>query len=216
MKVKSHWHHAGLTFILTVLIAGILLPWVRVQPETVHKYFCGLTNWLRISFIFLLCLVFTGATFNLLSPQIGQIARWKSHPPAWCASLLAWMVVAVVDVFGGFALGGYRATVWEWIGYGGGSLLIVSWYSGLWSEIIRRLWKPEDIQVQATTCITLQDIEKAPWEEIESWLESDESAKYDFLSHQSVAHRVSFLISEGTRSVGIVGPFGAGKTSIVG
>src|SRR5690606_10287438 len=63
--------------------------------------------------------------------------------------------------------------------------------------------------------ITIQDIENAPWEEIETWLRSDEPARYDFLDNQSVADRVSGLIAGGTRSVGIVGPYGAGKTSVV-
>lgn len=214
-KRRSHWTNAGLTFVLTVLAAGILLPLVRVQPESVHKYFNGLNDWIRSSFVFSLCAVFTGVMFKLLSPRIGHLSHWKAYPPAWLAALLAWIVVAVLDVLGGFDSDGYRATVSEWLKYGGGSLLIVGWYSGQWSEIVRRFCKPESQQIETTECITLQDIENAPWEEIEAWLESDAPAMYDFLGNQSVAHRVSFRISAGTRSVGIVGPFGAGKTSIV-
>lgn len=212
---KSHWSHAALTFLLFVLGAGILLPLVRVQPESVHKYFNGLNNWIRISFAFFLCVVFTGVMFKLLSPRVGHLAHWKAAPPAWLAAMLAWIVVAAVDVRGGFDADGYRATVWEWLGYGGGSLLIVGCYSGFCLEILRRLREAKSKQVEASECIKLQDIENAPWEEIEAWLESDAPARYDFLGNQSVAHRVSFLVSEGVRSVGIVGPYGAGKTSIV-
>jgi len=112
MKVKSHWHHAISTFALTVLAAGILLPLVRVQPVPVHKYFNGLNDWARISFAFFLCVVFTGVMFRLLSPRVGHLAHWRAYPPAWLAALLAWFVVAVVDVLGGFDTDGYRATVW--------------------------------------------------------------------------------------------------------
>lgn len=215
MKVNSHWHHAIFIFVLTVFAAGILLPLVRVQPESIHTYFNGLNHWIKICFVFFLCVVFTGVMFKLLSPRVGHLAHWQAHPPAWLAALLAWLVVAVVDVIGGFDNDGYRAKVSEWIGYGGFSLLIVGCYSGLWLEILRQFRKQEIKLVKATECITLQDIENAPWEEIEAWLESDEPAQYDFLENQSVAHRVSLLVSEGIRSVGIVGPYGSGKTSII-
>ncbi len=212
---RSHWTHAGLTFVLTVLAAGVLLPLVRIQPKSVHDYFNGLNEWIRIGFAFSLCVVFTGVMFKLLSPRLGHIGHWRAYPPAWLAAVLAWIVVAVVDVLGGFDADGYRATMWEWIGYGGGSLLLVGRYSGLWSELARWFQRKPIEQVEAAECITLQDIENAPWEEIEAWLESDEAARYDFLGNQSVAHRVSFRVTEGTRSVGIVGPYGAGKTSII-
>ncbi len=153
--------------------------------------------------------------FNLLTPRARQLAHWKTCPPAWLSALLAWIVVAVVDILCGFDTDGYRASVWEWLGYGGGSLLLVSWYSGLLSELTRSSQETSIEQVETAKCITLQDLEKAPWHEIEAWLKSDEPAQYDFLENQSVAHRVTLLVAGGTRSVGIVGPFGAGKTSII-
>ncbi len=212
---RSHWSNAGLTFLLTVLAAGILLPLVRVQPEAVHKYFSGLDDWLRISFAFLLSIIVTVAMFKLLSPRPRHLAHWKWHPPAWAAALVGWLVVAIVDVSVGFDGEGYRASTWEWLGYGGGSLAIVGWCFGLWSEIARCFRKPKELQADAPETIALQDITNAPWDEIETWLQSDAPARYDFLDNQSVADRVSRLICRGTRSVGIVGPFGAGKTSLV-
>ena len=215
---RSHWTHAGLTFFLTVLAAGIFLPWIRVHPESVHQYFNGLNDWLRIAFVFCLCVVFTSLMFKLLSPRIGQLEHWKhwkSCPPAWLAALLGAFVAAIVDIFGGFQEHGYRTTCWEWLGYGGGSLVIVGWYSGLWSAIVRwrRMQKPS--QAEPAKTITVQDFENAPWEEIEKWLESDAPAQYDFLGNRTVADRLSRLLANGTRSIGIVGRFGAGKTTLV-
>ncbi|MBB03185.1 MAG: hypothetical protein CMJ47_11100 [Planctomyces sp.] len=224
MKINPHWHHAILTFFLTVLAAGFLLPLLRVEPEVVHDYFKGLNDWVRIVFIFSLCVIFTGASFKLLKPRIRQLDYWKCYPPAWLAAVLAWLVVAVVDLLGGFDSDGYSATLLEWIGFGGGSLLLVGCSCGLWAELVRWLHSKLDRwfcskntkEKQAAECITLQDIENAPWEEIEAWLNSNEPARYDFLGNQSVAHRVSLQVADGTQSVGIVGPFGSGKTSIVG
>jgi hypothetical protein len=214
-QARSHWTHAGLTFVLTILAGGILLPLIRVYPESVHKYFTGLSDWLRISFILFLCIVFTAAMFRLLSPRIGHLAHWMSYPPAWLAGLLAWVVVAVIDVVGGFDPNGYRASLWEWLGYGGISIVVVGWFSGFWSDILQTFRKPANAEATSAETTTIKDIENAPWEEIETWLRSDEPARYDFLDNQSVADRVSGLIVGGTRSVGIVGPYGAGKTSLV-
>ncbi|MEX1042500.1 MAG: P-loop NTPase fold protein [Pirellulaceae bacterium] len=219
----SHWFQAGLAFVLTILAGGILLPLVRRYPESVHAYFNDLgdpdsleiNDLVRIGFAFCLCVVFTHVLFKLLSPRVGQLSHWATHPPAWLAVFVATGLVASVDLLGGFDPNGYRADVWEWLGYGGGALLVVAWYSGLGAELFWRLQKPMELETHAPKCITLQDIANAPWEEIEAWLESDAPAQYDFLGNQSVAHRVSLLISKGTRSIGIVGPFGSGKTSIV-
>ena len=215
MKSKTHWQHAILIFALTFLAAGILLPLIRVQPKALHEYFNGLNDWVRIIATFAMSVTFTGVLFKLLSPQIGHLEHCRAYPPAWLAALLAWIVVAIVDLCGGFDTDSYRATAGEWLGYGLGSILVVGWYSGLWKETYCKIVTSKVEQGESTECVTLQDIENAPWEEIEAWLESDEPARYDFLGNQSVAHRVSILVSEGTRSVGIVGPFGAGKTSIV-
>ncbi len=111
---------------------------------------------------------------------------------------------------------GFRAKGWEWILYGGGALGLVGWYTGFFSEFYRSFRKIAiDEPVDETNGVTLQNLENAPWEEVEAWLESDEPAQYDFLGHQAIAQRVSFHVSEGTRSIGIVAPYGAGKTSIV-
>jgi hypothetical protein len=214
-STRSHWTNAGLTFLLTVLGAGILLPLVRVQPETVHTFFNGLNDWLRISFIFFLCVVFTAAMFNLLSPRIGHLKHWKSYPPAWLAALVAWILVAIVDVVCGFDQDGYRATACEWLCYGGGSFLIVSCYSIPWLEVWPCRRKPKTTASPSAPAISIQDIENAPWDEIETWLRSNEPARYDFLDNQTVADRVSRLIAGDTHSVGIVGPYGAGKTSLI-
>jgi len=214
-RQNSHWVQAGLAFVLTFLAGATLLPLVRVEPLAVHEYFIDLSDWVRISFAFFLCVVFVHVTFKLLSPRVGQLSHWTTHPPTWLAVLVASILVAAFDLWGSFAPNGYRATVWEWLGYGGGSLLVIVWHNGMWAEIVERSQKPKVLGPQTVNGITYQSIESIPWEEIEAWLESGAPAQYDFLANQSVAHRVSLLISEGTRSIGIVGPLGAGKTSIV-
>ena len=216
MNSMPHWRHAILTFVVTVLAASILLPLIRVQPEAVHQYFKSLHDWVRVAFIFSLCVILVGALFRLLSPKLGHLTHWKTHPPAWLAALVGWIVVAVIDLSAGLSSDGYTANLVEWLGYGGGSVLLAGWQSGFSSEIFRRFRPAESPPDEPPEGVTVQDIENAPWSEVEAWLRSDGAAQYDFLGNQAVAHRVSLLVADGARSIGIVGPFGAGKTSITG
>ena len=50
---------------------------------------------------------------------------------------------------------------------------------------------------------------------MEEWLQSDAPADHDFLGNHAVSLRLKCLLESGTQSIGIIGPFGAGKTSIV-
>lgn len=85
MNIKPHLLHAILTFVLTVLAAGIFLPFIRSQPEPVHAYFNGLNQWVKIGFVFFLCVAFAHLMFKLLSPRAGHLSHWKVYPPAWLA-----------------------------------------------------------------------------------------------------------------------------------
>lgn len=53
------------------------------------------------------------------------------------------------------------------------------------------------------------------WSEFKEWLDSDTPAQFDLLSNYSVAVRIKRVLDNGCGSIGIVGPYGSGKTSIV-
>lgn len=215
----NHKHHTLLALLVTILAGGILLPLVRSEPESVHEFFLDLNDWQRIGFIFFLALAFTYSMFQLLAPRLMQLRYWWKHPPAWLGVSIAVIVVAIVDLTIGLDPRGYRATVWEWLGYAGGSVFLVGWHLGTWQELTRvwpaRKTKATSEEVEPIQRLTLEDIESAPWSEIEEWLQSDAPAKYDFLGNRSLAERLATMITDGTRSIGIVGPYGAGKTSLV-
>ena len=196
MKASTnHRIHAGLTFLVTVLAGGIVLCLVRSQPKSAHEFIIGLNGWLRVGFVFSLCTLFAFTMFKLLSPRLGHLRYWKMHPPAWLAAFLGLIVVALADVTGELAPDGYRATVWEWLGYAGGSLLIVGWYCETWKDI-PSLWfgKEKRPISEETHRLKLQNIADAPWEDIEEWLRSDAPARYDFLDNRSVAWRLATML----------------------
>jgi len=216
-KIANDWIHAGLIFLLTFFAGSVGLSLVRLWPRTVHAFFViHLTDWLRIGFVFFLCTLFAVAMFRLLSPRLGHLRYWRTHPPAWVAVLLGLIVVAVLDIADWLNPGGYRATVWEWLGYAGGSLLIVGWYSEAWKGTTTLCWGTEKrSEPNGTQNRRLQGINNAAWDDIEQWLGSNTPAQYDRFGNRIVADRLADLLIDGTRSIGIIGAFGAGKTTIV-
>lgn len=217
----SHWVHSVLTFILTIVAASALLPLLRTQPTFVHSLLNGLNDWVRIVCVFCLCSFFTAIMWRLLSPKARHLDHWQHYPPAWLACMLGWVVVVIIDLFHGFDTDGYDATILEWIAFGGGSLALVGWHKGFWSDVKTYLatkWASSSnipTSCAAPQAVTIRDLANASWEHIETWMSSDGPADHDLIGHQSIAHRISLLISDGTRSIGMIGPFGAGKTSIV-
>jgi hypothetical protein len=94
--------------------------------------------------------------------------------------------------------------------------LLVGWYSGTWRDVVS-LWQengasqPPVVEKKSNNDQT----EDRTWDDLEQWLQSDAPADFDSLGNRVVAQRIAAYLKTGTRSVGIVGPYGAGKTSIV-
>ena len=211
MKGSTHHQvHAVMTFLVAVVAGVLLIPLLRSQPEAVHKFVIELHDWQRIGFAFLLCVLYAYTMFRLFYPRIVHLLHLWTHPPAWFAWLLGLVVVGVVDVAIGLDPNGYRCTWQEWLGYAGGSIVLVA--------VCRRYFAPqaeEESPSESPGGLRLQNVENTDWSNLEEWLRSDAPADYDFLGNCAVAERLTTMLMDGTRSIGIVGPFGAGKTSIV-
>jgi hypothetical protein len=207
---RHHQLYALLTVLGTIATGVIVIPLVRSQPEALNSFAKRLHGWQRADIAFLLCVLFAYTMYTLLSPRLAHLKFVWTHPPTWAALLVGVIVVGAVDVCVGLDPSGYRATWGEWLFYAGGSttLVLVFW----------RLSHPQPIE-QTTTPpdqkLSLQNLAKAKWQDIEEWLRSDAPAKYDFLDNRAVAERLVGMLLTGSRSIGLVGPFGAGKTSIV-
>lgn len=210
MSTLRHWLHVLVVFLIVVVAGLILLPLVRSSPETLHSFVVTLHEWQRHGLIFTLCVVLTFLLFNLLSPRLSHLRHLLSHPPTWVAVLLAISVIGWIDVKTGLAPKGYRATPDDWWSYGLGSFVAVLLYRFLSIHL-----KEIDSSPRTKAPLALQDVSHANWKDIESWLVSDAPADCDFLGSHAVAERLSRLLVEGCRSIGLIGPFGAGKTSIV-
>lgn len=203
------WIHWLSTFVAATLAGVLLIPFLRSQPESVHNFFGGLANWQGVAFVFGLCVAFTALLFRLFVPRASHLRYLRTHPPIWLAWAAAIAVLCAVDLTIGLSPGQYAASIWEWPGYAGGSIVLVVLYVRLTTPAPEASGKKEE---KPGTDASVTPID---WPSLEAWLRADEPAKHDFLGNRAVAERLKGLLTNDTQSIGIVGPFGAGKTTIV-
>ena len=204
-----HWIHWLVNLLAIVGVGVFAIPLVRSQPESVHKFALSLADWQRILLPFLLCVLLAHSLFKLFSPRLCHLKHGFYHPPTWLAWLIGGIIVAGIDLAVGLSPTHYTASAWEWVGYGLGAILLVSVYRWLTALVDRSRSSTGDLLLRHTPSTT-------EWNPaVEEWLQSDAPADHDFLGNHAVSLRLKCLLESGTRSIGIIGPFGAGKTSIV-
>lgn len=210
MKTQiQHWAYGLATFFVALFSGIILLPLLRKHPESVHDFILRLEDWQRVIFIFVLCILYAYTMFKLFSPRLVHLRHGLSHPPTWIAWLVGVIAVAVVDLRFGLQPGGYEATPLDWIGYVGGSILLV------WAFRLATGPSSDRPTSSEAKTLTLENVASIKWDVIEEWLHWDSPAAYDFLGNYVVAKRIIERLKGRSRSIGLVGRFGAGKTSIV-
>jgi len=125
----------------------------------------------------------------------------------WLAWVAAVPILCAIDL--GFGLGppDFRPTVWDWVLYGGGSVLIV--------VLCEYLTSSPELPTDATATITSVDELTSDWKILEEWLRSDQPANNDLLGNLRIAQQLAeyLMIQGGT--IGLIGPFGGGKTTVI-
>lgn len=203
------WIHWLATFIAVALAGVFLLPFLCSQPESIHTFLGDLASWQRIAFIFGLCVVIAALLFKLFTPRVSHLRYLPTHPPIWAAWALATVILCAVDLTIGLSRGQYTASICEWFGYAGGSVALVL----LYVRFTAPNGNVSDEKKEAPD--TVASVMPTDWPSLEAWLDTDEPAKHDFLRNYAVAERLEGLLVGTTRSIGIVGAFGAGKSTIV-
>jgi hypothetical protein len=122
------WGHWLLTLAITFVAGVILLPFLRTYPNSIHKFFGGLANWQRILFIFVLSMIYSYSMYKLFSPRLVHLRNFVRHPPTWLAWFAGSICIACIDISIGLSPNGYKATLWEWAGYGGGAIAVIAVY----------------------------------------------------------------------------------------
>ena len=211
---RQWWIHWIATFVAVLLIGVFMIPLLRSHPKNIHDILSVLAGWQRAACILGVCIVFTALIYRLLTPRFRHLRYIRTRPPIWLAWAIAIIILCLIDVIVGLSPGRYVASIWEWLGYGGTSVVVIALYNKLTTDELEKQKKANNI--------IIPDITKMPfdWPSLEDWLHTDEPAQYDFLGNYSVAKRLKELLTDTTlkdttRSIGIVGPYGAGKTTIV-
>ena len=216
----QRWLFLIVTFFLVTGIGAVLLRVLRQHPEPVHNYLKSGPEWLRWIVAFLSTLGVAFLVFRLLNPKWAHKRFFWSFPPGWVAWIAALLVIAVIDLGGGLGADGYQASFWEWVIYPTGAIALIAFHRWLTADD-DALEKKQQGQVEekqgesrAANAITLETLPDN-WNVFEKWLKDDSPADEDFIGNKQVALRLaSHLITRGG-TVGLVGPFGSGKTSIV-
>ncbi len=197
-----NWCWAIGVFAVTCFAVAILLPVLRTWPLSVHKYCMTLPIFMRYAFIFALCVVAAHVLCKLLSPRLKHLRYLHVHPPLWFACLAGLTLAAILDLKRDPSLAGYQGTLFEWLLLPGLSIAAVWVARWLFAQ-------PGDSQAAVNRS---QDVD---WAGIKLWLEDDRPAIHDLLGNEVVANRLSDQIRGGAEAIGIGGPFGVGKTTVV-
>lgn len=207
------------TFVIVAVSGAVLLRVLRQYPEGVHSYLNSAPPALRWGATCLASLGFTLLLIRLLNPRLKHAQYLLTYPSGWTAWAVAAVVVALVDIFCGLGSEVYQGEWWEWLLYGGGSCAAVAFYRKL-TAVKTEATHPDDT---ATGEVKVEDV-AAPvsltelaenWALLKKWLTDDKPAEDDLIGNRRVALRLArFLVSKGG-TVGLVGPYGSGKTSII-
>ncbi len=206
--VQYRWLKWLATTVVIVAVGSILLPIIRTNPEGIHSYFASVPSWQRHLVCLLLSIVFVSLLFGLLSPRWAHFRAIRKIPPAWSSWVVAAVIVFILDSADLVQPG--RDFVWHWIGYGAGSIVIVgAWYGFLSGP--SRSARPDDTRVSTTTIEELL----RDWTALEKWLQRDALADDDLIGNRRVARRLAVYLRNQGGTIGLVGPFGSGKSSII-
>lgn len=224
----SHRVNFIVVFTMSAVSGIFLLPFIRVQPALIHDFAKGLVNWQRELFLFSACLLYTYVLFKLFSPRIRHIRYFFSHPPTWFAWLLGSVAVAEIDLWGhGFGSGAYRGRLSDWGKFAVIPVVLVWCYRWLsagaampgwlvWCYQTVVFWRKHGTKIDQPIVFKIESMPDAKWDDIEKWLRTEATAEYDILGNAKVAKKIADLVTkEGVKSIGLVGAFGAGKSSII-
>ncbi len=208
---RQQWRLWLLTLALTVLGGIYLLPLARTFPSGVHDFVIGLGVWQSRIAIFVTATIYVYLCFRFFQPRLRHLLFIKSFPPLWLAWLVGSSGIAGYDLYWGLGPNYYGATLLEWVCYGCIPLFVVAFFQGLFA---RANTQPIS-KTQSVHSYSVEELIKAPWSVIENWLTADSLAEDDFLRHHAISKRLHDRLVNDTRSIGIVGRFGSGKSSII-
>jgi hypothetical protein len=206
---QAHWLGH---FLFATIGLSIAISYLRVYPEAVHS-FCRdhLNPWQTRLLVITISTCVMAFAFRLFSPRVGHLGWPLIHPPIWLAWLISIVVLCVADLAtfgdnGWRLLEGYESTAYDWGLYFLLPLLLVA----VWHWLLRTDEDGEIFTIPESTPLA-----SAGWERVEEWLRAEGCPVNDGLSHLAFAEKLADRLLQESRSIGLVGGFGSGKSTII-
>jgi KAP family P-loop domain len=212
-NLTKEWIHFAGIVIVACVCGAVLLGSRGRLTEATRPYFEKAPDWMRHAAILATCVVAVNLLTRLLKPSFKHLNRraWH-HPPAWLGVGFAIALLAILDVSGHLGPQEYCGTWKEWLMYTSGSCAFV--YTMLWASKLNDTDSNRDAVPLERS---IHDLLTDPIH-LQRWYVSEGSATEDLLGTRPTAVRLAKYLSEGfdrPRTVGLVGRFGSGKTSVV-
>lgn len=200
-----------ITAVVVTAVGVLLLPILRRTPDTVHMHFAGAPAWQRMLVLFFASSSATWILFKLFSPRLSHLRLSVSLrcPPIWSAWAVAVGMLCVIDLTAGLGPSGFRPATWEWALYGGGSAVFVAFCR----HFMRAPERPA-AKASPSAATSVEEL-VGDWATLERWIRSERPAEDDLIGNRRIARRLAEYLTEHGGTVGLVGPFGSGKSSVV-
>ena len=209
--VGRRWLHWLLTAMVVTAVRALLLPVLRRNPAGVHSYFAGASAWHRVLVLFVASSTVAWVLFKLLSPRLSHLCQAVSlrHPPLWSAWAAAVATLCAIDLNSGLGPSDFQPALWEWVLCGGCSILLVAF-----CRHFTHAPHPASASPSSSAVMSVEEL-VSDWATLERWLRSERPAEDDLIGNRRVARRLAEYLTGRGGTVGLVGPFGSGKSSVV-
>ena len=206
------WVYFGVAFAVCTIIGGILLRALRELANDVLLKTFGDLHWsIQTTTFVLLTTLFFYLLFRLSPLETGQLSSIYRYPPTWLAVCSALALIWFADLMRWIGPGAYGAPGWQWELVVGGAVTLVA--IGKWTSAV-----PTAPKREVQEAVDLSDASPRTWESLREWVAAEKPAETDLLDRRPIARRIAelLLLPLGQdRTIGLIGPFGSGKTSIV-
>ncbi len=191
----------------SLVVTAVSLSFARSRPVWLHESFADQPDLLRLGAAVLASAVAVWVLSGLFTPRRGQLSHWWRHPPYWLAVWSGIAAAGVCDAVWGLNPKGFRVEWWHWPLCG-----VVPFAAA----VAIRWDHQKNLSAEAEPAkLTVDQLLSTP-AVLEAWVREERESAYDLLGTRRLAGRLAERLAGDVGSVGLVGPFGSGKSTVVG
>lgn len=212
--VRRNWVFFWIVVAISTGLGGLLLGFRGQLTDAYHKNLGSSPDWVRHAAAVAGTAVLVYGLTRLLKPSFRHLNAYAlTYPPVWCAVALAWVILCAIDLGELIGPAEVHRSVIQWVGYTVASGVLV-WCLQWVGKSAPETGSPGKVEAPDRH---IDEVLSDP-AALRAWYESEGHAEEDMLGTRRIARRLARYLGEGMdrpRTVGIVGGFGSGKTSIV-